>query len=82
MSRMSRWLNDGLALRFQSNGSLNHVWTASLIPRNTVRVSWEPLLIAVLTNHGRYKCMVFNDTRIFHLRLLQVNRGLQFAEEG
>ena len=41
------------------------------------RSSWKPLFIAVLTNHARYKYMIFNDIRIVYLHLLRVNRGIQ-----
>ena len=37
------------------------------------------LFIAVLTNHTRYKCVIFNDIRIVYLRLLRVNRGVHLC---
>ena len=47
------------------------------LPALCGRKSWEPLFIAVLTNHVRYKCWIFNDRGIVYLRLLRVNRGVQ-----
>ena len=51
-------------------------WNDAILCRSSV-ISWESLFVAILRNHARYKCMIFNDIRIVHLRLLRVNRGVQ-----